>query len=98
MINMGRARKRTCINASPFSAISSGGRIRTSDLRVMSPTSYQAALPRDRYPRDHTQGLGRVKLGLWRDAWRCWAHFAWLRCLAGVYFNVSQAPALPTLM
>ena len=27
---------------------SSGGRIRTSDLRVMSPTSYQAALPRDR--------------------------------------------------
>ncbi len=25
----------------------SGGRIRTSDLRVMSPTSYQAALPRD---------------------------------------------------
>ena len=26
---------------------SSGGRIRTSDLRVMSPTSYQAALPRD---------------------------------------------------
>ena len=28
--------------------LSSGGRIRTSDLRVMSPTSYQAALPRDR--------------------------------------------------
>ena len=27
----------------------SGGRIRTSDLRVMSPTSYQAALPRDLY-------------------------------------------------
>ena len=27
--------------------INSGGRIRTSDLRVMSPTSYQAALPRD---------------------------------------------------
>ena len=26
----------------------SGGRIRTSDLRVMSPTSYLAALPRDR--------------------------------------------------
>ncbi len=25
----------------------SGGRIRTSDLRVMSPTSYQTALPRD---------------------------------------------------
>ena len=26
----------------------SGGRIRTYDLRVMSPTSYQAALPRSR--------------------------------------------------
>ena len=25
----------------------SGGRIRTSDLRVMGPTSYQTALPRD---------------------------------------------------
>jgi hypothetical protein len=33
--------------ASPLSIGSSGGRIRTSDLRVMSPTSYQAALPRD---------------------------------------------------
>ena len=30
-----------------FNDFSSGGRIRTSDLRVMSPTSYQAALPRD---------------------------------------------------
>ena len=30
-----------------FNAFNSGGRIRTSDLRVMSPTSYQAALPRD---------------------------------------------------
>ena len=27
----------------------SGGRIRTNDLRVMSPTSYQTALPRDMY-------------------------------------------------
>ena len=27
--------------------LGSGGRIRTSDLRVMSPTSYQTALPRD---------------------------------------------------
>ena len=26
-----------------------GGRIRTNDLRVMSPTSYQTALPRDMY-------------------------------------------------
>src|SRR5436309_13667849 len=32
---------------SPFGSSNSGGRIRTSDLRVMSPTSYQAALPRD---------------------------------------------------
>ena len=30
-----------------FNDFYSGGRIRTSDLRVMSPTSYQAALPRD---------------------------------------------------
>ena len=28
----------------------SGGRIRTCDLRVMSPTSYQTALPRSHYP------------------------------------------------
>jgi hypothetical protein len=34
-------------HASPCLFSSSGGRIRTSDLRVMSPTSYQAALPRD---------------------------------------------------
>ena len=27
----------------------SGGRIRTCDLRVMSPTSYQTALPRDHF-------------------------------------------------
>ena len=27
----------------------SGGRIRTSDLRVMGPTSYQTALPRDQF-------------------------------------------------
>src|SRR5277367_2373001 len=41
-------KKGTRIAASPFRSFSSGGRIRTSDLRVMSPTSYQAALPRDR--------------------------------------------------
>ena len=35
--------------ASPFPMSSSGGRIRTSDLRVMSPTSYQTALPRDQF-------------------------------------------------
>ena len=42
-------RKGTRDVASPLSIGSSGGRIRTSDLRVMSPTSYQAALPRDHY-------------------------------------------------
>ena len=40
-------KKGTRIAASPFPMSSSGGRIRTSDLRVMSPTSYQTALPRD---------------------------------------------------
>ncbi len=30
----------------PLLAVGSGGRIRTSDLRVMSPTSYQTAPPR----------------------------------------------------
>src|SRR3954470_18107966 len=44
-----RKKERTRIAASPFVSRSSGGRIRTSDLRVMSPTSYQAALPRDLY-------------------------------------------------
>src|SRR5947207_2807409 len=42
-----RKEKGTCVAASPCPLRSSGGRIRTSDLRVMSPTSYQAALPRD---------------------------------------------------
>ncbi len=41
--------KRTYVAISPFVSRSSGGRIRTSDLRVMSPTSYQAALPRDMF-------------------------------------------------
>ena len=31
--------------------VGSGGRIRTYDLRVMSPTSYQTAPPRDRWMR-----------------------------------------------
>ena len=42
-------KKGTRIAASPFIISSSGGRIRTSDLRVMSPTSYQTALPRDQF-------------------------------------------------
>src|SRR5512141_1944871 len=33
-------------SASPLFTTNSGGRIRTSDLRVMGPTSYQTALPR----------------------------------------------------
>src|ERR1043166_3643208 len=43
----------------PFAFGSSGGRIRTSDLRVMSPTSYQAALPRDLGLLDHCRTSGR---------------------------------------
>ncbi len=39
-------KKGTRVAASPLVIESSGGWIRTSDLRVMSPTSYQAALPR----------------------------------------------------
>src|SRR5580658_4399677 len=49
--------------ASPLSIGSSGGRIRTSDLRVMSPTSYQAALPRDHYLLNSRCPAGGVKLG-----------------------------------
>ena len=30
----------------PWGSLNSGDRIRTCDLRVMSPTSYQTALPR----------------------------------------------------
>ncbi len=45
LLKSGR-KKRTRVVASPCRVRSSGGRIRTSDLRVMSPTSYQAALPR----------------------------------------------------
>ena len=40
--------KRAYVAVSPCHIRISGGRIRTSDLRVMSPTSYLAALPRDR--------------------------------------------------
>ncbi len=32
----------------PWGHVNSGDRIRTCDLRVMSPTSYQTALPRNR--------------------------------------------------
>jgi hypothetical protein len=40
-------KKDSRFNAGPLFASNSGGRIRTSDLRVMGPTSYQTALPRD---------------------------------------------------
>src|SRR5205823_8675439 len=42
-----RTKKNANHNWLAFNDFYSGGRIRTSDLRVMSPTSYQAALPRD---------------------------------------------------
>ena len=32
----------------PLNLLGSGGRIRTYDLRVMSPTSYRTAPPRDK--------------------------------------------------
>ena len=38
--------KKSALANSAKAVLYSGGRIRTSDLRVMSPTSYQAALPR----------------------------------------------------
>ena len=50
--------KGTRIAASPFVIWNSGGRIRTSDLRVMSPTSYQAALPRDQFSVAHLRSQG----------------------------------------
>src|SRR5258707_5595215 len=52
--------KRTRVAASPCLFESSVGRIRNSDLRVMSPTSYQAALPRDRYVANNTHVPPRV--------------------------------------
>jgi hypothetical protein len=51
--------RRGTISRDPFS--SSGGRIRTSDLRVMSPTSYQAALPRDLVEAYSRAAAERVK-------------------------------------
>gem|GEM_PF-4459482 len=36
-----------------LSLLNSGGRIRTSDLRVMGPTSYQTALPRGHFKIKH---------------------------------------------
>ena len=39
-------KKRFRPQSKPFLHIGSGGRIRTTDLRVMSPTSYQTAPPR----------------------------------------------------
>ena len=48
--------------------VNSGGRIRTCDLRVMSPTSYLAAPPRNRAPSitrgsKHCQHLHRGRMG-----------------------------------
>ena len=61
-----------------------GRRTRTSDLRVMSPTSYQAALSRDMVPetgiepaRDHSHGIlspGRLPIPPLR-------HLVWLQSL-----------------
>ena len=45
MLKTKKAAEHNCLTANGLT--NSGGRIRTSDLRVMSPTSYQAALPRD---------------------------------------------------
>ena len=42
-------------------ANTSGGGIRTHDLRVMSPTSYLAALPRDRFLKIIRYPLQAVK-------------------------------------
>ena len=45
-------KRRTARNLSDSGRLGgSGGRIRTSDLRVMSPTSYQTALPRSNLAR-----------------------------------------------
>src|SRR4029078_12019229 len=41
----------------------SGGRIRTYDLRVMSPTSYQAAPPRTGKRRHHTEPVPGAATG-----------------------------------
>ena len=49
------------ISASPCQISNSGGRIRTYDLRVMSPTSYQTALPRNLEPQSVASRVKLVK-------------------------------------
>ena len=49
-----------------YRTIGCKGRIRTNDLRVMSPTSYQTALPRDMnfdVPFEHLQIIMAEELG-----------------------------------
>ena len=49
--------------------INSGGGIRTHDLRVMSPTSYQTALPRNQ--------VGEFIVGRWEGQMRCVTGQGW---------------------
>ena len=46
----------------PWGSLNSGDRIRTCDLRVMSPTSYQTALPRNRLVRKYKETVTSVKI------------------------------------
>src|SRR5438045_7614970 len=88
-----RKKKGTRIAASPFQIASSGGRIRTSDLRVMSPTSYQAALPRDVGPIFSSPASHKSNL-----LPRFVAHFlilAMCRCPAGEQQFQDPTPAQP---
>ena len=45
----------------PWGSLNSGDRIRTCDLRVMSPTSYQTALPRNLLVRKYRWPAHSVK-------------------------------------
>ena len=55
---VGRNKKGLALLQVPVDQGISGGGIRTPDLRVMSPTSYQAALPRDHvFIIPHPRGL-----------------------------------------
>ena len=58
-------RKGSRVGRGSDAAFNSGDRIRTCDLRVMSPTSYQTALPRNRFgPRSLGEPAGTVKNSL----------------------------------
>ena len=46
----------------PWGSLNSGDRIRTCDLRVMSPTSYQTALPRNLLVRKYKETVTSVKI------------------------------------